>query len=452
MGRPIRNSNSRGQHYLSFEITRSQKAVSKKQMIDLIEALFPICRSITGNGVRESLALIQEVVPLDVVEIESGTEVLDWVVPPEWNIRNAYIESLSGQRIVDFRDNNLHVVNYSVPIDKVMSLSDLRPHLHSLPDQPDLIPYRTSYYEKNWGFCLSHSQLERLPEGDYRVVIDSSLEDGSLTYGECFLPGKSQQEVLISTHICHPSLCNDNLSGIAVAAFLAKSLIEKETNYSYRFLFLPVTIGAISWLSRNEDCLRNIRHGLVASNLADHGGFTYKRTRSAPAGIDRVTEYVLRKSGVDYEIRDFLPYGYDERQFGSPGFDLPVGSLSRTPYGEYSEYHTSADNLSFISHENLHESLQIYSEIVSTLESSRYFRNRLPKGEPQLGKRGLYKKVGGEAEQKEAQMAMLWLLNASDGSNSLLEIAELSGIELSVIAATAERLSEHGLLEEIAFA
>jgi len=420
-----------------------------KRMIDLIEALFPICRSITGNGVRQSLKILQDIIPLEIVEVPTGTTVLDWSVPREWNVKDAFIKDASGNRVVDFQKNNLHVLNYSLPVNRSMSLSELKSHLFSLPAQPDLIPYRTSYYDESWGFCLAHSQLEALDDGDYEVVIDSSLDDGSLSYGECYLPGKSQQEILISTHICHPSLCNDNLSGIAVATFLADSLQGQENNYSYRFLFLPVTIGAITWLARNEDKLKNIRHGLVASNLADGGGFTYKRSRSGNAGIDRVTEYVLRTAGVQYEVRDFVPYGYDERQYGSPGFDLPVGSLSRTPYGEYPEYHTSADNLSFISHENLQQSLDIYKKIAATLEDSRYFRNLLPKGEPQLGKRGLYKKVGGETDQKEGQMAMLWVLNKSDGHNSLLDIAELSGIDIGIVTETAQNLQVKGLLEEI---
>ena len=418
-------------------------------MKELIEALFPICRSITGDGVRQSLACLQEVIPLDIVEVPTGTQVLDWQVPKEWNVRDAYIKDASGARIVDFKENNLHLLSYSSPVNRTMSLQELRPHLFSLPEQPDLIPYRTSYYNENWGFCLSHKQLLDLADGDYEVVIDSSLEDGSLSYGECFLPGTSSQEVLISTHICHPSLCNDNLSGIAVAAHLAKSLQGQNHRYSYRFLFLPVTIGAITWLARNEQTLGNIRYGLVASNLADEGGFTYKKSRSGRAGIDRIVEYVLRTSDVRHEIRDFIPYGYDERQYGSPGFDLPVGSLSRTPYGEYDEYHTSADNLSFISHSNLQQSLDIFEKIVATLESNRYFRNLLPKGEPQLGRRGLYKKVGGETDQKESQMALLWVLNLSDGRNSLLDIVEISGLNSAAITQAAEELLSHGLLEEI---
>ena len=423
--------------------------LSNVKEIDLIEKLFPICRSITGNGVRQSLQILQEIIPLEIVEIPTGTEVFDWKIPKEWNITDAYIKDQSGNKVVDFQANNLHVLSYSTPVGQTISLDGLRPHLFSCPDQPDVIPYRTSYYNENWGFCLAHEQLESLEDGQYEVLIDSSLEDGSLSYGEYLVEGKCEREVLLSTHICHPSLCNDNLSGLAAMTFLADSLRQRETRYAYRFLFIPVTIGAIAWLAQNEDKLTNIRCGLVASNLADHGRFTYKKTRSGNNEIDRVAEYVLRTSGLDYEIRDFVPYGYDERQYNSPGLNLKVGSLSRTPHGEYPEYHTSRDNLSFISSENLLQSIEIYKKIIATLESSRYFENLLPKGEPQLGRRGLYKKIGGETDQKKSQMATLWVLNQSDGSHSLLEISEMSGLGIKLITETAELLVSKGLLEEL---
>jgi aminopeptidase-like protein len=423
--------------------------MNDQRLIKLIEALFPICRSITGSGVRRSLEILQEIIPLKIVEVPTGTKILDWEVPREWTVNEAYIENPSGERIVDFSVNNLHLLGYSAAVRDKMSLEDLRPHLFSIPTQPDLIPYRTSYYDDNWGFCLPHRQLESLKDGEYQVVIDSNFKDGSLSYGEFYLPGRSTEEVLISTHVCHPSLCNDNLSGIAVSTFLAESLRDADRKYSYRFLYVPATIGSIAWLAGNEDIVGNIRHGIVASNLADSGGFTYKKSRFGRAGIDRAVEHVLETSGVSYEVRDFVPYGYDERQYCSPGFDLPVGSLSRTPYGEYPEYHTSADNLSFVSHDNLQQSLDIYRKIIDTLEAGRYFKNLLPKGEPQLGRRGLYKKVGGETDQKESQMAMLWLLNFSDGEHSVFDIAVMSGIAVDVIDATAALLESNGLLVEI---
>ena len=418
-------------------------------MLDLIEKLFPICRSITGDGVRETLAIINEVIPVEVSEIPTGTRVFDWEVPREWNVREAYIENSAGERIVDFEDHNLHLMSYSVPVRRQMRLNELKEHLHSLPGQPTLIPYRTSYYDDNWGFCLPHDQLEALEDDTYNVVIDTTLEPGHLTYGECLVPGGSDEEILVSTHICHPSLCNDNLSGIAVTSHLAKQLLQQENRYSYRFLFVPVTIGAISWLASNDKQLDRIRYGLVASNLGNDANFTYKKTRTGSSSIDHAVMHVLETAGVEHEIRGFLPYGYDERQYGSPGIGLDVGSLSRTPYGEYPEYHTSADNLSLVSEERLEEALSLYARVFETLENARYFRNLAPKGEPQLGRRGLYKRIGGQTNQAEQQMAILWLLNKSDGQHNLLDIARLSGMSEGILSAAADLLVEQGLLEAL---
>lgn len=418
-------------------------------MLDLIEKLFPICRSITGDGVRETLAIINEVIPVLVSEIPTGTRVFDWEVPREWNVREAYIENSAGERIVDFGDHNLHLMSYSVPVRRQMRLNELKEHLHSLPGQPTLIPYRTSYYDDNWGFCLPHDQLEALEDDTYHVVIDTTLKPGHLTYGECLVPGRSDEEILVSTHICHPSLCNDNLSGIAVTSHLAKQLLQQENRYSYRFLFVPVTIGAISWLASNDKQLDRIRYGLVASNLGNDAKFTYKKTRTGSSSIDHAVMHVLETSGVEHEIRGFLPYGYDERQYGSPGIGLDVGSLSRTPYGEYPEYHTSADNLSLVSEDRLEEALSLYARVFETLENTRYFRNLAPKGEPQLGRRGLYKRIGGQTNQAEQQMAILWLLNKSDGQHNLLDIARLSGMSEGILSAAADLLVEQGLLEAL---
>jgi aminopeptidase-like protein len=318
------------------------------RMHRLISELYPICRSITGNGVRQTLASVKKIIPLDVHEIPSGTKVFDWVVPKEWNIGEAYIRDSKGKKIIDFEDSNLHVLNYSVPVKKKIALKELKEHLFSMPDRPDWIPYRTSYYDENWGFCIEHNKLKDLKDEEYEVLIDSSLEDGHLTYGEYYIQGHSKDEVLISTHICHPSLCNDNLSGIAIATFLAMYLSKCSLNYSYRFLFIPGTIGSITWLSLNEKKVSNIKHGLTTTCLGDSGSFTYKKSRRGDTEIDRAVELVLRVSGKDFKIKDFSPWGYDERQYCSPGFDLPVGCLMRTAHGEFAEYHTSADNLEFV--------------------------------------------------------------------------------------------------------
>lgn len=412
----------------------------------LIRRLYPICRSITGNGLRESLGILRERIPLEVREVPSGTQVFDWEVPPEWNVRDAFIKDEVGRRVVDFSSSNLHVVGYSTPVRARMTLEELRPHLYSLPESPDWIPYRTSYYRKTWGFCLAHRVLEGMGQGVYEVEIDSSLEDGSMSLGELFLPGADEAEVLISTHICHPSLCNDNLSGVAVAAFLAEHLRQRPRRLSYRFLFLPGTIGAIAWLALNEARVSRIRHGLVLSCLGDPGNLTYKRSRRGDATVDRAAAHVLAHTGHDYEIRDFTPYGYDERQYCSPGFDLPVGSLTRTPWGEFKEYHTSADGLDFVRPEALEESFRTCLKILDVIDQDAVFVNTSPKCEPRLSARGLWKKGGGEEGPGKDNLAMLWVLNLSDGRHTLLEIAERSGMRFETIQEAAEDLKRGGLL------
>ena len=421
---------------------------SGTEMYQLITELYPICRSITGNGFRQSLRILQQHVPLQTHEVASGTQVFDWTVPKEWNIRDAYVRNSRGEKVIDFKKSNLHILQYSVPVKKKLPLAQLKEHLYSIPDRPDWIPYRTSYYEENWGFCLSHNHLQSLEEGEYEVYIDSSLEDGHLTYGECYLQGKTSEEVLISCHGCHPSLCNDNLSGVALATFLAKLLAPLSLRYSYRFLFIPGTIGAITWLSANEQHISKIKHGLVVACVGDPGWMTYKKSRRGDAEIDRAVQHVLKHSGQEYSIREFSPYGYDERQFCSPGFNLPVGSLTRTPHGEYPEYHTSADNPGFVQPMYLADSLGKYLAVIDVLENNRKYLNQNPKCEPQLGKRGLYRGMGGQAGQPVNELAMLWVLNLSDGDHSLLDIAERSGLALDVLHQAAELLIEHDLLKE----
>jgi len=420
-----------------------------RAMHALIAELYPICRSITGDGVRQTLARLAREIPLEIHEVPSGTRVFDWTVPNEWNIRDAYIKDARGTRVVDFRRCNLHVVSYSVPVRARMTLEELRPRLHTLPDRPDWVPYRTTYYKEDWGFCLSQRQLDALAEGEYEVCIDSTLAPGSLTYGECVIRGRTDEEVLISCHCCHPSLANDNLSGIAVAVALARSLAGASLRYTYRFLFIPGTIGSITWLALNEATTARIRHGLVLSCVGDRGHPTYKRSRRGNAVIDRAVEHVLRHSGGEYTIRDFVPYGYDERQYCSPGFNLPVGCLMRTPNGQFPEYHTSADNLEFVEPAALADTLRTCQAVVEILEHDGVYENLNPKCEPQLGRRGLYGGVTGRAQLPGYELALLWVLNFSDGQHSLLDIAERADIPFATVRRAAEDLVRAELLRPV---
>jgi aminopeptidase-like protein len=429
-------------------MTFSQETVGD-ELYRLIERLYPICRSITGSGVRETLSILREYIDLEIHEVSSGTQVFDWQVPKEWNIRDAYIKDSMGNRRVDFRQSNLHVVGYSVPVNLRMPLSELREHLHTIPEHPEWIPYRTSYYREAWGFCLTHNQLDSLEDGEYEVVIDSELRNGSLTYGEYYVRGDTADEVLIYSHICHPSLCNDNLSGIALAAFLAKTLGSKKCRYSYRFLFIPGTIGSITWLASHESQASNIKHGLVITGVGDPGAVTYKKSRQGNAEIDRAFTHILQSSGKDHSTIDFFPYGYDERQYCSPGFNLPVGSFMRTPHGQYPEYHTSGDNLTFVQPQFLEESFNYCLRALTLLENNKTFLSQNPKCEPQLGKRGLYRAIGGESDGAKREMAMLWVLNLSDGHHSLLDIAERACIPFEVVHEAVEILCGHGLLKEV---
>lgn len=416
------------------------------QMYELAQTLYPICRSITGDGVRETFKILQQHIPLSIFEVPSGTKVFDWTVPKEWNIREAWIKNPKGERIIDLKNHNLHVLNYSTPIHKKMSLEALKKHLFTLPDQPDLIPYRTAYYQENWGFCMAHSLYEQLKEGTYEICIDSTLKAGHLTYGELFISGESEQEILLSTHICHPSLANDNLSGISLLTHLAKALLQQKNKYSYRFIFIPGTIGAITWLAQNQEKAKTIQYGLVTSLVGDDGEFTYKKSRTGNTEIDQVVPYVLEQLNYPYQVIDFIPYGYDERQFCSPAFNLMVGNLGRTPYGQFPEYHTSADNLDFINPKNLMESFIVFKTVVEQLEQNKFYINQNPHCEPQLGKRGLYDAIGGDSDSKKMQLAMLWVLNMSDGTNSLASIAYRSGYDIETIEKISKILLEKELL------
>jgi aminopeptidase-like protein len=401
-----------------------------------VAELYPLCRSITGEGLRATLRDIGTRIPLRLTEVPTGTRVLDWEVPPEWSVRAAFVAAPDGRRVIDFARHNLHLVQYSEPVDRLVPRAELDAHLHSLPDQPTLIPYRTSYYVRTWGFCLAHRDRLALAEDFYHVRIDSTLAPGSLTYGECVLAGESAEEVLFSAHCCHPSLANDNLASIAVAVALAQDLAARpRRRFTYRFLFAPGTIGAICWLAANRDAAARIRHGLVLTCLGDPAPPTYKQSRHGSAAIDRYAAHVLGGA----RILKFSPTGYDERQFGSPGFDLPVGCLMRSPGGTFPEYHTSADNPDFVRPEALADSLGVLRDIVDVIERDEHWRSTAPYGEPQLGRRGLY-------DSAPDRMALLWVLNLADGRHSLLDIAERSGRPFAAVAAAAAALADAGLL------
>ena len=440
MGKPQMTSNP-------YRLAISEEDLAK-QLYDLIAELFPICRSITGDGVRETLSRLSTVASIQFREVSSDTEVFDWVVPNEWNIRDAYVKNATGARVIDFQRSSLHVVSYSIPVKTRLSLEELRPHLYTLPDQPDLIPYRTSYYEENWGFCLSQNQLDALPEGEYEVCIDATLKPGSLSYGEIYIPGESDNEVLVSCHICHPSLANDNLSGLVIAAYLAKHLKSLRLRFSYRFLFIPATIGSLTWLACNEPIIPRIKHGLVLAGLGDPGPLSYKSSRGGDAAIDRAAIHILKQQ-TEHELFEFSPYGYDERQYCSPGFNLPVGRLSRTPHGCYPQYHTSADDLNFIQPGQLAKSCTACLDIFDIIENDRLYLNMKPKGEPRLSKYGLYSSIGGIKASPNTQMAILWVLNLSDGEHSLLDIAERSGLRFREVMLAAQALCAHDLLKEV---
>lgn len=430
-----------------FEDLRNNANSIGSEMYHLMENLYPICRSITGNGVRQTLTEIKKYIDLQVHEVPTNTQVFDWTIPKEWNITDAYVADSKGNKVVDFKKSNIHVVSYSTPIRKKMHLAELKQHLYTISDLPNTVPYLTSYYKEDWGFCMAHKDFLNLKDEEYEVVIDSTLRDGSLTYGEFFIPGSTSDEILVSCYVCHPSMCNDNLSGVVLTTLLARELSKVKTNYSFRFLFVPETIGAISWLAANEKNLSKIKHGLVATCLGDPGISTYKRTKHGKAEIDRAVEYVLKNTKDDYQILDFFPTGSDERQFCSPGINLDVGSLMRTPYGKFAEYHTSDDNLKFVQPQFLGNSYSKYLQTIFVLENNKKYLNLNPKCEPQLGKRGLYRQIGGQKISKNSELAMFWMLSLSDGLHDIIGISEKSGLEFEVLLEAAQKLEKNNLLK-----
>lgn len=416
-------------------------------LLDRVRRLRPHLRSLTGDGVRATLDVIADELPIERHSVPTGSGACDWVVPDEWNVAAAHVTHVDGRRVVDLADHDLHLVGYSVPVRERMDLAALRPHLHTLPEHPDWIPYRTTYYHRDWGFCLTQRVLDSLDEGPYDVVVDSRLETGELVWGELVVPGESEDEVLVSSHLCHPAMANDNLSGLAVAVELARQVRALPSRrLTYRFVFAPGTIGSLVWLEHRADVLPRVRHGLVLTGVGGPGPLVYKRSRHGDRSIDRAAAHVVaRRRG---EIRDYTPWGYDERQYNSLGFDLPVGRLTRTPHGEYPEYHTSADDLDLLSGDHLEEAVQALLEIVEVIEHDGLHRNLLPRGEPQLGRRGLYPTTGGQTAD-DAVMAMLWVLALADGRTSLLEIAERADTDFGAVRAAARRLLDAGVLEAL---
>ena len=420
-----------------------------KQIYDLAVRLYPICRSLTGNGVRESLHILKEIVPqMAIHEVPSGAEVFDWIVPKEWNIKDAYIEDLNGNKIISFSDSNLHIMGYSAPIDKIVTRDELFKMVYTQPDQPDVIPYVTSYYKGRSGFCMSENQKQSLDKEKYRVYIDSELKDGSLTYGEILIPGESEKEIFLSTNICHPSMGNNELSGPCVATFLAKWLLEKPRRYSYRIIFIPETIGAITYLSRNLEAMKqNTIAGFTMTCVGDDRTYSYIASRHGNTLADRTAKNILRFHAPNHIAYTFLERGSDERQYNAPGVDLPVCSICRSKYGEYSEYHTSADNLDFISPDGLGGAFNVYSKCIEALEANKTYKiNCL--GEPQLGKRGLYPTVSKKGQYDEVKSLMDFIAYA-DGTNDLIDISDITGVSVEQLYRCSENLISAGLLDII---
>jgi aminopeptidase-like protein len=418
-----------------------------KMLHGLAIRLFPICRSLTGNGVRQTLNILREHIPLQMHDVPTGTQVLDWTIPKEWNIRDAFVEDEHGNRIIDFKSNNLHVVGYSVPVDRWVSLSELQEHLYSLEDQPDAIPYITSYYQERWGLCITHHERVRLREGQYRVFIDSDLRDGHLTYGECIFPGWEDREVFLSTYICHPSMANNELSGPVISSFIAKWLLSQPRRYTYRIIFIPETIGAITYLSRHLSHLKEkVVVGFNLSCIGDERAYSYVASRYGNTLADKIASNVLRWRRPDCRSYSFLDRGSDERQYCSPGVDLPLVTLCRSKYGTYPEYHTSLDNLELVTPAGLRGGYEMVRECIEVIENNRTYRMTC-QGEPQLGKRGLYPSLSTKTSGGSVETMMDFIAYA-DGTNDLIDISNIIGKPVWEILPIVGRLAQAGLLEE----
>jgi len=431
-------------------------------LIDFIRPLTNLPRSCTGDGVRATLRAVGERLPVVISEIASGSGVFDWTVPDEWNFRRATLSDSEGKLLVDSDDCVLHTLIHSEPVDKVILLDELSGHLYSRDDMPDAIPYRTSYYARRWGFCMSQRQRDGLSQGEYRARIDCDLFAGHLTLGEVVVPGKTTDEFVISCHVCHPFMANDNLSGLALAVGLFRWLADRDNRLSYRLILAPGTIGAITWLAHHARHAReNVKHGLIATCVGDAGPMHYKQSRSGKAVIDDVVLSTLTQMNVGHKVIEFSPYGYDERQYNSPGFDLDFGVLSRSPNGGYPEYHTSLDNFDVLKPEALAQSLAVYQRVIERVDAmevvdrdrdifeprGKVYRSTNPNCEPMLGKRGLYKTTGGAVYSPTRELALLWVMNLADGLHGVDDIARQSGLALDVIEEAAAALLGVGLLE-----
>lgn len=425
-------------------MTRRERQAGE-DMYELMKRLFPICRSITGEGVRETLRILKETIPLDIIEVPTGTKVLDWEIPQEWNVKDAYVMNGKGERIIDFRENNLHLVSYSRPVNKTVSLEYLQNHLFSLEDQPSVIPYVTSYYNDYWGFCMSHEQRETLKDEEYKVVIDSELKDGSLTYGELIIPGRSRKEIFLSTYICHPSMANNELSGPVLTTFLAKWLLERKRRYTYRIVFVPETIGSITYLSKHMDEMKEkIIAGYNITCAGDEREYSYLPSRYGNTLADKAALNILKTNQMDFVKYSFLERGSDERQYCSPGIDLPVASIMRTKYGEYPEYHTSDDNLNLVTAHGLQGSYNIYQQCLQAIEQNEVYKVKCL-GEPQLGKRGLRSTLSTK-ESGKAVRDMMNFIAYADGENDLIDISNRIHVPLENLYPIIEKLTENDLL------
>jgi len=417
-----------------------------KNMYDLMKELFPICRSITGNGVRLTLNIIKKHIPLKIFEVPSGTPVFDWIIPNEWNIDDAYIEDKNGNKIVDFTKNNLHVVGYSTPVDAWISLADLQQHLHSLENQPDAIPYVTSYYKEYWGFCITHNQRMNLKNEIYHVYINSSKKPGSLTYGECIIPGNTEEEIFLSTYICHPSMANNELSGPVVLTYLTKWLCSQPCRYTYRVIFIPETIGSITYMSKNvKKMKKNVVAGFNISCVGDERSYSYVMSRYGDTLADRVVSNILLSKHPSFVKYSFLDRASDEKQYCSPGIDLPLVSICRSKYGTYPEYHTSLDNLDFVTPLGLQGSYELLQDCIQLIERNKKYKITCL-GEPQLGKRGLYPNLSFKDSTKQVRKMMDFIAYA-DGKNDLIDISNIIHVPVSDLYPIIETLLNAKLLE-----